>query len=303
LDAAVRAAEFSDLTPGVLPSAHVVRAEALLWLGRLDEAESYLRMVEEGPQQNWFIRLWTAHVRGLRLLWEGDERASDVLLEAEHVSRSAGIRNPNHIQWGGHAIAAHLAAGREADAVRLVDWLDERADTLSLRWPRFAAMIGRARLAERAGDDDGAEAGFRAAPGILDGVDLPLQRVEGLLAYGGFLRRHGRPVDSRAPLREAMHLAQASGAGWLAAAAAGELRLAGGRRRGPSADRDQLTEAERRVAQDAATGHTNAEIARRLHLSENTVETHLKRVFAKLEIRSRRQLAGRDLGDDGRGSA
>jgi DNA-binding CsgD family transcriptional regulator len=303
LDAAVRAAEFSDLTPGVLPSAHVVRAEALLWLGRLDEAESYLRMVEEGPQQNWFIRLWTAHVRGLRLLWEGDERASDVLLEAEHVSRSAGIRNPNHIQWGGHAIAAHLAAGREADAVRLVDWLDERADTLSLRWPRFAAMIGRARLAERAGDDDGAEAGFRAAPGTLDGVDLPLQRVEGLLAYGGFLRRHGRPVDSRAPLREAMHLAQASGAGWLAAAAAGELRLAGGRRRGPSADRDQLTEAERRVAQDAATGHTNAEIARRLHLSENTVETHLKRVFAKLEIRSRRQLAGRDLGDDGRGSA
>jgi DNA-binding CsgD family transcriptional regulator len=94
-----------------------------------------------------------------------------------------------------------------------------------------------------------------------------------------------------------------SGARWLAETAADELRLAGGRRRSPSADRDQLTVAERRVARQAAAGHTNAEIARRLHLSENTVETHLKRVFAKLEIRSRRQLAGRDLGEDGFGSA
>ena len=303
LDAAVRAAEFSDLTPAVLPYAQIVRAEALLWLGRLTEAESYCLEAEAGRPQSWFATLWIAHVRGLRLLWEGDERASDVLLEAERVSHSAGIRNPNHLHWGGHAIAAYLVAGRDADAVRLVEWLDGRAAALSLRWPRFAATLGRARLAERAGDDDAAEAGFRAAPGILDGVDLPLQRVEGLLAYGGFLRRHGRPVDSRAPLREAVHLADVSGARWLAEAAAGELRLAGGRRRNPSADRDHLTAAERRVARDAAAGHTNAEIARRLHLSENTVETHLKRVFAKLEIRSRRQLAGRDLGEDELGSA
>ncbi len=303
LDAAVRAAEFSDLTTGVLPYAHIVRAEALLWLGRLDEAESYCLKAEEARPHSWFATVWIAHVRGLRLLWEGDERASDMLLEAEQVSGSAGIRNPNHLHWGGHAIAAHLVAGREADAVRLVDWLDERAGALSLRWPRFAATIGRARLAERAGDNDGAEAGFRAAPGILDGVDLPLQRVEGLLAYGGFLRRHGRPMDSRAPLRDAVHLAEVNGARWLTEAAADELRLAGGRRRSRSADRDQLTAAERRVAREAAAGHTNAEIARRLHLSENTVETHLKRVFAKLEIHSRRQLAGCDLGEDRVGPA
>ncbi len=295
LDAAVRAAEFSDLTPGVLPSAHLVRAAALLWLGRVEEAESYLVKVEEGPHQNWFTRLWVAHVRGLRLLWDGDERASDVLLEAERLSNSAGIRNPNHIHWAGHAISAHLAAGRAADAERLVDWLEGSANALSVRWPRFAATIGRANLAERAGDEEGAEAAFRAALGFLEGIDLPLQRVEGLLAYGAFLRRHGRPVDSREPLGEAVRLAQASGARPLAEMASGELRLAGGRRRSSPADRDQLTAAERRVAREAAGGHTNAEIARRLHLSENTVETHLKRVFVKLEIRSRRQLAGHDL--------
>ncbi|HEY2052408.1 MAG TPA: LuxR C-terminal-related transcriptional regulator [Solirubrobacterales bacterium] len=303
LDVAVGAAEFSDLTPGVLPYIHLVRAEALLWLGRPDESGDYLAMAEESASQSWFARLWIAHVRGLRLLWDGDERASEVLLEAERVSDAAGIGNPNHMHWAGHAIAAHLLAGREADAERLVDRLDERADALSLRWPRFAAMMGRARLAERAGDDDGAEAAFRAAPEILDGVDLPLQRVEGLLAHGRFLRRHGRPVDSRAPLREAVRLAEASGARPLAEVASEELRIAGGRRRRSAADRDQLTAAELRVAREAAAGHTNAEIARRLHLSENTVETHLKRVFAKLEIRSRRQLAGRDLEADAFGTA
>ncbi len=282
MNAALRASEYSELTPAVLPYAHLVRAEALLWLGHLDEAERYCLMAEEGGPPSWFATLLIAHVRGLRLLWEGDGRASDVLLEAEQVSGSAGIRNPNHLHWSGHAIAAHLLAGREVDAVRLVDWLDERADTLDLRWPRFAATLGRARLADRAGDADAAEAFFRAAPAILDGVELPLQRVEGLLAYGGFLRRHGRPVDSRAPLREAVQLADKSGARWLAEAAGAELSLAGGRRRRPSSDRDQLTSAERRVVREAAAGHTNVEIARRLHLSKNTIETHLKRVFAKL---------------------
>ena len=296
LDAAILAAEFSDLTPSVLPYAHIAHAEALLWLGRLDEAESYLQKAQPGVAHSWFARLWIAHVRGLRLLWDGDEHASDVFLEVEQVSNSARIRNPNHYHWGGHAIAAHLDGGREADAVRLVDWLDERAEVLGVRWPRFAATIGRARLAERAGNHDAAQAAFRAAPGILDGVDLPLQRVEGLLAYGRFMRRHGHPVDSRAPLAEAARLADASGARWLAEQAAVELRLAGGRRRRPSTDRDQLTAAERRIALEARAGHTNAEIARRLHLSQNTVETHLKRVFVKLEINSRRQLAGRDLG-------
>lgn len=298
LDVAVAAAEFSDLTPGVLPYIHLVRGEALLWLGRPEEAESYLAMGGKGAPDAWFARLWIAHVRGLRLLWEGDERASEVLLEAERVSDAAGIDNPNHMHWAGHAIAAHLLAGRDADAGRLVGRLEERAEALALRWPRFAATLGRARLAERAGDEEAAEAAYREAPGILEGVELPLQRVEGLLARGGFLRRHGRAVDSRAPLREAVRLAEKCGARPLAEAAADELRLAGGRRRRSPADRDRLTAAELRVAREAAAGHTNAEIARRLHLSVNTVETHLKRVFAKLEIRSRRRLAGRDLDAD-----
>jgi DNA-binding CsgD family transcriptional regulator len=65
-----------------------------------------------------------------------------------------------------------------------------------------------------------------------------------------------------------------------------------GRRPRPTAGRglSSLTAAERRVADLAATGQTNREIAERLFVSEKTVETHLARVFRKLELRSRRQL-------------
>jgi DNA-binding CsgD family transcriptional regulator len=92
------------------------------------------------------------------------------------------------------------------------------------------------------------------------------------------------------PIAEAARAAQSLGAGWLARTAADELRLAGGRRRRMVRDRDTLTDAERRVAELAADGDSNADIARRLYLSINTVQTHLKHAYAKLGINSRRQL-------------
>jgi DNA-binding CsgD family transcriptional regulator len=114
--------------------------------------------------------------------------------------------------------------------------------------------------------------------------------METLIDYGSFLRRRGRAVHARAPLAAAIAIAEGCGAGWLARTARDELALAGGRRRRGRATRDELTAAQQRVADLAAAGHSNAEIARRLVLSVNTVETHLKHVYTKLGIRSRRQL-------------
>jgi DNA-binding CsgD family transcriptional regulator len=287
---AVRAREFAELTPGTPPYADLVHAEALLWLGRLDECEEVCAEADRSAPRQWFFLLWLAHVRGVRLLWEGDEAASDMFLTAEKITSEAGLREPCHVQWAGHAVAAHLSIDRVDDATRVVDWLEECAAPLSCGWARGAARLGRAQLAWHAGDDETADQSFRDALALHDEIDQPLARVEVLLSYGSFLRRRGRAVPARMPLKEAQSIAAAHGAVWLQERALEELALAGGRRRRSPEARDELTPAETRVAEAAAAGDSNSEIARRLHLSVNTVETHLKRVYSKLGIHSRRQL-------------
>jgi DNA-binding CsgD family transcriptional regulator len=290
---AVRAEEFCELTPGVLVYAQLARAEALAWLGRLPESELLCAEAEANVEGQWFARLWLAHVRGLRCLTEADPRASDELLVAERLTRWAGINEPCHFLWAGHAVSAHLAAGREADARRVVGWVEQCAARLPCVWPQIAAAIGRAELAERAGDDAQAEQEYARGLALHARVDMPLQRTEALLALGGFLRRRGRRADARPHLAAALDLADGVGASRLAARSREELSLAGGRRRRSPERRDELTEAEARVAELAAAGHSNAEIAGRLYLSVNTVQTHLKHAFAKLEINSRHRLRDR----------
>ena len=288
-----RARELADVTPGVMPYADVAGAEALLWLGQAEESERLCLRAEAGGFGQWFVRLWVAHIRGLRLLWAGDPAASTQFLETEMVTNSVGIREPCHLQWAGHAVAAHLAVDRVDDACRVVEWLESCAASLPCRWPAGAAALGRARLTWHEGDDDAAEGHFLRALDLLGEGRLPVQRAEALLAYGSFLRRRGRPADARAHLAEAVALTEAAGAATLAAAGRSELAAAGGRRRNPGPTADRLTPAERRVSELAAAGHSNADIGRTLFLSVNTVETHLKRVYTKLGIRSRRQLMTR----------
>jgi len=285
-----RCEELAELSPALLPYVELPRAEALVWLGRLEESEPSCEAAERALSELWFSRLMLAHVRGLRLLWQGDEHAVEQFLIAEQQTMAAGIREPCMIFWASHAIDAHLRFDRAEDARRVLEWLEACASALPCRWPRVAAHLGRAALAADHGQDAVAVEHYLAAVALHDEVDLPLQRAEALLAYGGFLRRHGRPRDARAPLGEAYQLAENTQAGWLADSARSELQLAGGRRRRRTEDRDQLTDAERRVAELAATGLTNAEIAGRLYLSTNTIETHLRHVYQKLGISSRREL-------------
>jgi DNA-binding NarL/FixJ family response regulator len=109
---------------------------------------------------------------------------------------------------------------------------------------------------------------------------------------GAATRRAGRRAEAREPLREALEQARACGADAVAARAHEELVAAGARpRRDPTESRSTLTASEVRVARMAADGMTNREIAQALFLTENTIETHLRSVFRKLEIRSRSQLA------------
>lgn len=293
LQHATQAAAFSELTPGVIGYSALARAEALLWGGDMAGSEAACLEAEQATAGQWFAQFWRGHVRGLALLWAGRPSASDEFLAVEAAGRAAGIGEPCLMHWGAHAVEAHVLAGRSEDAGRVTEWLEDCGRVLPCRFPRLAAHVGRAHQAWGRQEPELALDELASAVALHREVDLPLLRIEALLTYGRFLRLLGRAVDSRAPLAEATTLAEQTGAAWLEAQARTELSLAGGRRRrsGSRAPTD-LTTAERRVADLAAEGRTNAEIAAQLFISVNTVETHLRHIYAKLGIGSRRALAG-----------
>ena len=112
------------------------------------------------------------------------------------------------------------------------------------------------------------------------------------LLYGEWLRRENRRVDARVQLRAAHDQFASIGMEAFAERARGELLATGEKvRQRTAATRDILTAQERQIAELARDGMSNPEIAARLFLSRRTVEWHLRNVFHKLEIRSRRDLA------------
>jgi DNA-binding CsgD family transcriptional regulator len=127
-----------------------------------------------------------------------------------------------------------------------------------------------------------------------DLVRWPWIRARIELAYGQWLRRHRRSVDSRAPLRSALATLELVGAGSWADQARTELRAAGERVEARESGVHELLSAqELQIARLAAQGRSNREIGYELYLSPRTVGSHLYRIFPKLNVTSRSQLAGR----------
>jgi DNA-binding CsgD family transcriptional regulator len=112
------------------------------------------------------------------------------------------------------------------------------------------------------------------------------------LLYGEWLRRENRRVDAREQLRTAHEMFAAIGMEAFADRARGELQASGEKVRKRTVEtRDDLTAQEQQIARLARDGLSNPEIGARLFLSPRTVEWHLRNVFSKLDIRSRRELA------------
>jgi len=127
----------------------------------------------------------------------------------------------------------------------------------------------------------------------LEAAQAALELARSLAELGAALRRAGRRADAREPLRRALHLAHRCGGERVAEQARTDLLATGARPRrmlltGPAS----LTASERRVADMAAQGRSNREVAQALFVSLRTVETHLTHAFQKLGIESRAELAG-----------
>ena len=138
---------------------------------------------------------------------------------------------------------------------------------------------------------DGAEL-VTEAVSVLRPAPAPLELARALIDLGAAQRRAGARTRARELLREGLDLAHALGGLALRDRARRELIIAGGRpRRDATRGRDALTPGELQVAQLAAAGLTNRQIAQRLFVTQRTVENHLTSSYAKLQISSRSALA------------
>ena len=171
-----------------------------------------------------------------------------------------------------------------ADAMRR---LEERTRAGGTDWALGIEARSRALLT----DGDAAEALYREALERLAGSRIAVHHARARLVYGEWLRRRGRRVDAREQLRAAHEALAGAGADAFAERAHRELLATGETVRKRSVETlDELTAQEAQIARLASEGRTNPEIGAELFISPRTVEWHLRKVFGKLGISSRRDL-------------
>ncbi|MFF7133750.1 AAA family ATPase [Streptomyces sp. NPDC008196] len=202
-----------------------------------------------------------------------------------------GLGNPNLMPFVADLAEAHSRTGNQEQAMEIALWLRERAQSTGLAWPAAAHARCRAMLAESA---DAVQEWLAEAEQAHARRAMPYELARTRLVCGETLRRLRRPAAARDPLRNALRAFTALGASPWAARAAAELAAAGGRPVPGEAKRPQvdiLTAQELQVARAVGEGLSNVEAAAALFMSRKTVEAHLTRIYRKLGIRSRSDLA------------
>ena len=272
------------------------RCRALVAAGRglPDEAERWSAdAIERGERTglHWDI-LESMRARGIGALVAGalDVAAENLRAVWEHTQRE-GIEDPGVFPVAPDLVEALVEAGKVDDARIVADRLTEVSEQLDHPWGRATARRCTAlvRLAS-ASDGEQAGSGLVAAAEAYGELGLRFDRARALLALGRAQRRQRKWGAARESLDEAASAFDELGSPGWAEQARSERARVGGRRSRPAGE---LTPAERRVAELAAEGLANKEIARTLFVTVRTVEVHLKHAFAKLGIRSRTQLARR----------
>jgi DNA-binding NarL/FixJ family response regulator len=264
-------------------TAHLI--QALVERGNLDEARGLLDVDPAPTAPTWPGHHWR-RARVELLLAEG--KYEEALAAAQEAARL--------IPWIEHPVAPFLSLQAQAlDALERTDEalpLAERELELARRWGapgtvgRTLRVLGTLRRKEGLPQ-------LEEAVAVLEDSTARLELAKALAALGSTRRRDRKPTEAREPLRRALELADVCGADGLVQHIRSELYAAGSRpRREALRGVESLTPSERRVADLAAAGRTNRDIAQELYVTPKTVEVHLSNAYRKLDIGSRRELAG-----------
>jgi DNA-binding NarL/FixJ family response regulator len=245
------------------------------------------------PREPMGTALWSRCL-GLAELAAGETALADRhLAEALEIFESVAFREPAIWRVDGDTIEAALAVGDVERAQGLLSRFEERATRSRIPWSLAVSARCRGLVLAARGDLDGAEEALEQALAEHDRCPMPFERARTLLVRGRVQRRLKQKRQARLALEEARELFARQGAETWVARVDEELgRVAV--RRAP----EELSATELRIAQLAAEGLTNKAIAEQVFVSVKTVESNLKRAYAKLGISSRAQLArALDRGD------
>ena len=184
-------------------------------------------------------------------------------------------------------VEAAARSDQHERACAAADQLSQLAVASASNWARGAAARSRALVS----GGHAAEEAYREAIELLGRTRMATHLARARLVYGEWLRREKRRIDARDQLQSAFDALTSMGAGAFAERARRELQATGETVRKRSDDtRTDLTPQEEEIAQLAGEGRTNSEIGAQLFIGRRTVEWHLRKVFAKLDISSRLEL-------------
>ena len=256
------------------------------YAGRLDSVRA---IAGPRPEEPVIAAIWSRCL-GLAELAAGDTKAAHRHLAAalNDLDR-VDFREPAIWRVDGDAIEAALAAGAVAQAERWLRRFEDHAARSRIPWSLAVSARCRGLLYAAGGELAAAAEALERSLSDHERCPMPFERARTLLVYGQVLRRLKRKRDARAALEEAQAIFRYLGADPWADRVDEELKRVAVRR-AP----ETLSATELRIAQLAASGMTNPEIAAQAFVSRKTVEANLARVYRKLDISSRAQL-GRAL--------
>jgi DNA-binding CsgD family transcriptional regulator len=277
---------YTDVTPTPGPGL-LAGAMGELAGGSAEQAAVYteraVRAIQDAGDEDWLKTAFA--VQGMVHLLAGDPAAAaDSMRQAWALEQGQGRVDPGILPWHADFVEALVGAGARAEAAEVLAEVRQCAERLG----RDVAMLGLARAgAVVAAATDPREAAEALAAAIETWADHPYQ-VEVARAWhtlGGLERRAHRRGAARTALTEAVRrYAAAEAVPWWEVAAAELARLDGGRGAG-------LSDTERRIVELVRAGATNREIARSMFLSIKAVEANLTRLYRRLGVRNRAQLA------------
>jgi DNA-binding CsgD family transcriptional regulator len=267
-----------------------VEAMARACLGDVDQARRVAEagLAEARRAEDVVFCMQNLHVLGFVEMSLGNHEAAQACLgEATDLMRPRWHREFGDCHMVPDEIEALVALGDLARADDLAAWMDEVARATQRAWTLATGARSRALIQAARSDLDAADGTLERALAAHERLPMPFERGRTLLARGIVQRRMRRRAAARETLAKALALFDDLGARLWAERTHAEIARLGVR----SGAQLGLTPVEQRIAALVAEGCTNPEIAAKLSLSRKTVEANLSRIYRKLRVRSRTELA------------